>query len=169
MKKNVFYRKKDDGYFKINHDLKRITKVEKNEVSYLDYDTNIEEINSYKSIAMDVWKHIENSFFISRHFEWEYNGIKYRTTDKPIQWEKGKYGSSESLVFHNGNIWIAHYSGNYFPRIYLERPKFIQPTREVIIGKDVSKTADFKRKETSIPKVNKWTDFKYLKHFEQIN
>ena len=169
MKKNISYKKKDDCYFKVNHTLKRITKVENNIVSYLDYDTNIEEVNSYKSIAMNVWKHIENSFFISRHFEWEYNGVKYRTTDKSIDWQKGNYGSSEALVFHNGNIWIAHYSGNYFPRTYLERPQFIHPTREVIVGKDVSKTAEFKIKETSIPKVNKWTDIKYCRHFEKIS
>lgn len=165
MTSGVSYFKKDDCYYKINDSLKRISKIQNNEVSYPDYDIFVDEIKSHKKIQMNQWKHIENSFFISRDFEWEYNGIKYRTTNKPVEWGTGKYGKSvnESVVFHNGKIWLATYSGNYYPRIYLESKKFVNPTRDVLFEKN-----DFKSKEKDAPSVYKWTDIKYCRHFEEI-
>jgi len=81
----VTYKVYGGSYYKINHDLKRITKLYNNEVAYLDYDTSIKEVNGFKSIRMEAWKNVENTFFISRHFEWVYNDKRYRTTDKPLK------------------------------------------------------------------------------------
>lgn len=170
MLKNVSYKKNGNCYYKINNDLKRITKLENNEVSYLDFDAFGEEICSYKSIKMNQWKQIENAFFISRDFEWEYNGIKYRTTNKPIDWGKSEFGVFKTLIFHNGKIWNASNSGgHYYPRIYLERKKFVHPTREVLIEKDISRTEEFLNKENTAPNVAKWTDIKYCRNFEKIS
>lgn len=163
MTSGVKYFEKHGCYYKVNDNLKRITKIQNNEVSYPDYDTFVDEIKSHKKIQMNQWKHIENSFFISRDFEWEYNGIKYRTTNKPVEWNTGKYGGRSTFVFHNGKIWLATYSGNYYPRIYLEREKFINPKRNVLFEKEnLINTTD------TIPKTYKWTDIKYCRHFEEI-
>lgn len=170
MVRHVFYRKDGDCYYKINDNLKRITKVENNEVSFLDYDVHFVEIKSYKSIKMNQWKHVENSFFISRDFEWEYNGVKYRTTDKPLDWGKSEYGVFKTLIFHNGKIWMAsNAGGHYYPRIYLEREKFVHPTRYVLFEKNISNTEKFIKKENSIPNSAKWTDIKYCRNFEKIS
>jgi len=164
LKKVVLYKKNGDCYYKINYDLRRITKIENNEVDYLEYNAHIGKVQSYKTIQMNVWKHAENSFFISRDFEWEYNGHKYKTTDKPIQWSKDKNYSNSALVFHNGKIWIAVYSGNYYPRIFLETEKYVTPTREVIFGKKMKV-----EKKEAIQKTSKWTDIKYCRNFEKIS
>jgi hypothetical protein len=164
----VSYRQNGDCFYKINHNLKRITRLENNVVIYLDYNTDIDEIMQYKSVKMNAWKHKENSFFISRHFEWEYDGKKFRTTDKPIEWLKNEFGSSKAVVFHNGCIWNLSMTNYYYPRIYLERKKYVVPTREVLFEKDISDTEEFIQKQNSIPNTAKWTDVKYCRHFEEI-
>jgi hypothetical protein len=164
----VFYKKNGDCYYKINNDLQRITKLQNNVVSYLDFNTHSVEIISYKSINLSAWKHIENSFFISRHFEWEYNGHKYQTTDKPIKWEKTREYGATALIFHNGKIWSATYSGNYYPRVYLEKKGYVHPSREVLVEKDISNTVEFINKQNSGPNTAKWTDIKYCRNFEKI-
>lgn len=170
MIKKVVYKQNIDCYYKINNDLKRITKLENNEVYYLDYVIYYDEINSYKSIRMNQWKHLENQFFISRDFEWEYNGIKYRTTDKAIDWNKAEYGTHKALIFHNGKIWSASNSGaHYYPKVYLEREKFIHPTRKVLIEKNISNTVKFIIELNAITNIAKWTDIKYCRNFEKIS
>lgn len=170
MIRKVFYKKNGDCYYKINNDLKRITKLENNEVSYLEYDIHWPEINFYKTIQMNQWKHMENSFFISRDFEWEYNRVKYRTTDKPIDWGSSEFGVRKALIFHNGKIWLAsNAGGHYYPRVYLEREKFIHPTRKVLIEKNISNTVKFINKQNTIPNAAKWTYVKYCRNFEQIS
>lgn len=169
MKTVVFFYKKHDCYFKVNNDLKRITKIENNQVSYLDYDTYAEEIKSHTKIQMNQWKHIENSFFISRNFEWEYNGFKYHTTDKPITWKQNKHYRQSASVFHNGTIWEAHYSSNYYPRVYLTKKIYVTPTREVLVEKDMSETEEFINKENFDLSTSKWTDIKYCRNFEKIS
>ena len=163
---SVLYRVNDNCYYKINSDLKRITKIENNIVSYLDYDTHSKEIFSYKKTKVNNWKHVENSFFISRDFEWEYQGHKYRTTNKPLVWGKDKHTHQTfSFVFHNGRIWKAYNSSNYYPRIYLSKEDFVNPTRQVLFEKDLSQKIDIKVASITI----KWTDIKYCRHFEQIS
>lgn len=163
MKSNVVYRKNDDCYFKINHKLKRITKIEKNEVSYLDYKTNISKIINLKSIRLNVWKRMENSFFISRHFQWEYNGAKYTTTDKQIDWFNTEHAvqARVAAIFHNGKIWKATFQSGYYPRIYLERIVYDTPTRTTLVEKENY----IKEEERHF--VAKWTDIKYCRHFEK--
>jgi len=171
LKKVVLYKKNDNCYYKINYDLRRITKIQNNEVSYLEYNAHIGEVQSYKSIQVNAWKQIENSFFISRHFEWEYNGHKYKTTDKPIEWSKDKNHSNTALVFHNGKIWIASSAGgHYYPRVYLETEKYVTPTREVLVEKDISNTFRFiQNRKLKIQTTAKWTDIKYCRNFEKIS
>lgn len=170
MKKVVLYKKNNDCYYKINYDLRRITKIQNNEVSYLEYNTYIGEVQSYKSIKMNTWKQVENSFFISRDFEWEYGGKKYKTTDKPIQWSRDKNNLNSTLVFHNGKIWIASNAvGHYYPRVFLETEKYVTPTREVLVEKDLTKTYKFIKRKSEIEKTSKWTDIKYCRNFEKIN
>jgi hypothetical protein len=163
MRAGVYYKKRDDCYYKINSKLKRITKIENNEVSYLDYDANIVEIGSYKKIQMNQWKHVENSFFISRDFEWEFNKEKYRTNNKPIKWIKGQFGDNSSVVFHNGKIWEVSMSGNYYPRVFLEREVYQTPTRKVLVEKNEG--VKHPQRSTS----GKWTDIKYCRNFEKIS
>jgi hypothetical protein len=165
---DVSYKNNGDCYYKINGVLKRITKIENNIVTYLDYITNIYEVRSYKKIKMNAWKHVENSFFMSRDFEWEYQGVKYTTTNKSLSWERDEFHNYVSFVFHNGGIWKAHNSGNYYPRVFLEREKFINPIRKVLFEKDVSNSEAFKNKLKFAPKTTKWTDIKYCRHFEKI-
>lgn len=155
---NVSYKRDGDFHYKVNSVLKRITLIHNNEVTYLDYDTNIEAIKALKSIKMNQWKQIENGFFISRHFEWEYNGIKYRTTDKHIQWS---YSSGKDvLVFHNGKIWKTYLKDD---RVYLERELYEIPTRKVLFEKKGNKIKIPKRSSA------KWTGAKYCRHFEPID
>lgn len=163
MTKDICYRKNNDCYYKVNGNLKRITKVDKSEVSYLDYDTFISEVKSYKPISSNRWRQVENSFFLSRDFEWEYNNEKFRTNNKPIDWKKGKYGGWVSLVFHNGKIWEASNNGNYYPRISLVRELYVSPTRTVLV-----------EKKNNIIRVNakargKWTHIKFCRNFEKIS
>lgn len=164
IKRNISYRKSDDCYYRINYDLKRLTTIQDNEVFYLNFSDHVKRVESYKSIKKEAWKQIENAFFLSKHFEWEYNGVKYKTTDKPIKWKE-----CESFVFHNGKIWEATYSGNYYPRIQLKRNEYINPTRIVLVEK--SKTRKSKIISDillDVPKVYKWTDIKYCRNFEKI-
>ena len=158
MIKHIYYRKNDDCYYKINDNLKRITKINKNEVSYLDYASQKSIVMDYRPITANRWKQIENSFFLSRDFEWEYNGERYKTNNKPINWNKG-----ESLVFNNGKIWEAYCSGNYYPRIQLRRNLYRTPTRKVLIEK--------KNNILNInpPITGKWTNVKYCRNFEKIS
>lgn len=161
---HIFYRKTDSNcFYKVNINIKRITKVFDNEVSYIDYDENIKYVKNLKSIKVDDWHNIENTFFISKHFEWEFEGAKYRTTDKPIKWN-----GNEVMVFHNGKIWKAYNNGSYFPRIYLVTKKFVNPIREVLTEKDISQTEKFIKAMNSVPLTEKWTDKKYCRHFEKI-
>ena len=169
MIKKVVHKINGYCYYKINNDLKRITKLENNEVSYLDYDTFFAEINSFRGIQQQKWKYVENLFFISRDFEWEYNGIKYQTMDGPINWIEDGFGHRMAQVFHNGKIWKDSYSGSYYPRIYLEREKFVYPTREVLVEKNLSNTEKFINKQNSVPNAEKWTDIKYCRNFEKIS
>ena len=159
----VYYKQKDDCYYKINYKLKRITKLENNQVSYLDYDNFIDEIINYKDLPRNKWKNVENNFFISRDFEWEFDGEKYKTNNKRIDWINGQYGGWESLVFHNGKIWKATNNGNYYPRIYLIRELYTPPTRTVLIEKE--NNILFVKQESRY----KWTDIKYCRNFEKIS
>jgi hypothetical protein len=163
MKRFVFHTFKDNCYYKINDKLKRITKIEENEVSYLDYDNFAKEVKRYKNLSANRWKQIENKFFLSRDFEWEYNGEKYKTNDKRISWEKGEYGGLISLVFHNGKIWEASNNGNYYPRIQLSRELYAPPTRTVLVEKEKN-ILRFNSKTRG-----KWTDIKYCRNFEKIS
>ena len=140
----VKYFRNGSEHYKVNTELRRITKIDNNDVSYPSYDENIETVSSYKKIKMNDWKHIENSFFISRHFEWEYDGSRYTTTDDKIEFVLDKY-SYVAMVFHNGFIWKAYNSGNYYPRMFIER-----------INKRTNQ------------KTHKWTDIKYLRAFKKI-
>jgi len=152
--KEIIYKHASDSYYKINTTLKKIVKIQNNVVSYPDYKENLSEVLALKSINMSEWKHIENSFFISRHFEWEFNGKKFRTTDKKIGWGVNKHGICSALVFHNGKVWYATNSGNYYPRIFL-----VQQT-------DDSKVS-IKRLIYGDKPNTKWTDVKYCRHFEE--
>lgn len=135
----VAYRKNADEYYKIHYVLKKITKVINNEVSFLDYDENLNIIKAYKPLKMCDWKHIENSFFISRNFKWKYNNDWYTTTNKKVDWVNDEFGDRKATIFHCGKIYKAYYNANYYPRIYLQS----------LDGKN-----------------NKWTDVKYCRHFE---
>ena len=160
---NIKYFQSEDNFFKVNYDLKRITLLKNNVVEYLDFEQKIEEISKFKKIKMNQWKNVENSFFISKEFSWEYDGKQYRTVEKPIEWLDGELHQRYALVFHNGKIWKAYYSGNYYPRVYLQRQVYAFPiTREVLFEK-IIKNLDYNKKE-----VSKWTDIKYCRSFEII-
>jgi len=155
----IKYYQIDKVFFKVNFSLERITCIENNEVKYLDFVQNIETISKFKTIKMNQWKNVENTFFLSKDFFWEYSGQKYQTIDKPIEWNQG-----HAFVFHNGKVWNACYSGNYYPRIFLERTTYAYPvTREVLFEKTI-KNLDYNKK-----RISKWTDIKYCRNFEKID
>ena len=150
----VYYRIKDDCVYQICPNRKQIICIKKNKkVSYPDYDSHVDLIMSYKSISLNSWQSAKNNFFISRQFEWVYNGKRFRTTDKPFDWVEDKYGSRNCLVFHNGQIWKASNSANYYPRIQLNQiePEFY--TLDMIVSGWLPKS--------------KWTDIIYCRNFEE--
>ena len=151
-------------FYKVNHNLERITKLENNEVIYLDYHKYIDKIRERaKKIQMNEWKSAENNFFISRDFEWSFNGEKYKTNNKKIEWTANKNGCGrDAVVFHNGKIWVAN--DYYYPRIALtlvgkEMPRMSENLEPKLW---FEKFQEFQRNNT------KWTDVKYLKSFEKI-
>jgi hypothetical protein len=182
--KRVKYLKDGNAYYKVNNELKRITKIEDNVVEYLNYDSEIDRINAFKGVRMEVWKNIENSFFISRHFTWEHQGRKFTTTDKPLNWEKDLCGR-KAIVFHNGKIWEAN--DYYYPRISLTRiespfGKILDDTKK-LVEETVSNMSEEDKKNVTeagkqyavvthsiqaLHRNQKWTDIKYCRNFEQI-
>jgi hypothetical protein len=149
----IHYRTDGTFSYKILTTSKKIYKVTPDDVEILDYDSNYESVMRFKTLKKNDWNSMQNSFFISRHFEWVYEGVCYTTTDKRIQYTtpNGSY-TPTALVFHNGLVWEAYYSSNYFPRIQLTAKvkRINNETGEVMI---VQKT--------------KWTDEKYLRAFEK--
>ncbi len=184
--KSVKYYKDGKAYYKINNKLKRITKLENNQVEYLDYDKHNERIISFKKIRVEDWKNVENKFFLSRHFQWEHNGVKYTTTDKPIEWKKASTCGREATVFHNGKIWIAN--DYYYPRINLTRieegfgknlddaKKMVEESVSLMSKEDQNKVTKEGKEGTMITlaielmhKSQKWTDVGYCRNFEKIS
>lgn len=151
----VKYYKKDDTYYKVHHELKQITSICNNVVVRIDYDENIENVKSFKSIKMNQWKHIENSFFISRQFKWKHNNTNYITTDNKLEWKPAITCGRETIVFHNGKIWTAN--DYYYPKIHLTRIEYNK--NEV----NTSNLDDYFKK---LRGNQKWTDIKYCKNFE---
>lgn len=151
---NIYYRV-DNGYFyKIITSSKKIYKITIKEVETIDYDSHYELVKSFTPLKKNDWNSMQNSFFISRHFEWVYEGVCFTTTDKRIQYTTptGSF-TPTALVFHNGLVWEAYYSSNYFPRIQL--------TAKV-------KRTNKETGEVTIVQKSKWTDEKYLRAFEKV-
>jgi hypothetical protein len=157
----VKYHKFDNDFYKVNHDLKRITRIFEGGVEYLDYESNVEDISGYKKIQMNEWKQAENSFFISKEFTWEHEEKKYTTTQKALEWKPASTCGREAIVFHNGKIWRAN--DYYYPRISLRRIETIN--RPHI---DISNEANYASWLQEHKKNTKWTDVKYCRHFELI-
>jgi hypothetical protein len=149
---NIYYRTDGTFSYKIVTASKKIYKITPDDVETLDYDSNYETIKSFKSLKKNDWNSVQNKFFISRHFEWIYQGVCYITTDKKIQYNSNGVLLPVTLVFHNGMVWKAQYSSNYYPRIWLTA--------------DVKRT-DKETGEIKIIKISKWTDEKYLRAFEK--
>jgi hypothetical protein len=109
----VFYKQHEGAYYKVNPTLERITRIENNEVTFLDYHEHVATIREYRMLRFDVWKQQEHKFFMSRNFQWDFEGNLYQTTDNPIYWTGG-----EAMVFHGGKVWKAY--DYYRPRLELQ-------------------------------------------------
>jgi hypothetical protein len=149
---NIYYRINNGYFYKIITSSKKIYKITSIEVETLDYDSNYETVKSFTPLKKNDWNSMQNSFFISRDFEWVYQGVCYMTTGKRIQYNANGVSTPSALVFHNGLVWEAHYSGNYYPRMWL--------TAKV-------KRTDKETGEVKIIEISKWTDEKYLRAFEK--
>jgi hypothetical protein len=150
---NIHYRTDGTFSYKIITTSKKIYKVTPDDVEMIDYDSNYESVINFKPLKKNDWNSVQNKFFISRHFEWIYEGVCYITTDKDIKYETPVGGySAIALVFHNGMIWEACYSGNYYPRMWM---------------KAKIKRTDKETGEVKIIETSKWTDAKFLRAFEK--
>jgi hypothetical protein len=144
---NKKFYKNEDSFYKVNYINKTIIELKNNEIFNLDFDENFNKISNFKKISSNTWKNKENTFFISRHFQWVYNGEKYTTTNELIDWSKPVV-----YVFHNGKIWIA--SCSYSTRIMLKEPvSQLVTIKKLIYG--------------NIP-ILKWTHIKYCRNFKKI-
>lgn len=156
----VNYYKNNNDIYKVNHDLKKITCIASGEVMFPDYEENIDKIQRFKSIQMHDWKHHENTFFISRDFEWTHDGQKYKTNSKKIDWQNASTCGQEAMVFHAGKIWKAN--NYYYPRIHLTRAESLNKPHIVIKDEESYKQwLENQRKNT------KWTDIKYCRNFSK--
>lgn len=160
MHKVKYYINNKDVY-KVNYDLKKITCLASGEAMFPDFEENIEKISKFKTMNMADWKHHENQFFISRHFNWEHNGVKFSTIDSPIKWQNASTCGREAMVFHSGKIWKAN--DYYYPRIFLTRVESLdKPTLPIVDEETYKAWLDNHRKNT------KWTDIKYCRNFSEL-
>lgn len=95
------------AHYKVNLDLKRITRLKENVLEYLDYSANITNVLSLREVPLNEWKGVENNYYISKPFEWKSNGIEYTTSDNPVKWTKRNGDILTATVFHNGKIYTA--------------------------------------------------------------
>lgn len=154
MKPRQYLKTKDNhSYYKVNHELKRITRICANRRTFPEYAElqNILDEGVVKA-RKDEWHQVENSYFTNNEFEWMFDGKMYKTSDIPcdkefLQKNDGSVVSDRYpwLVWHNGFVWATYWSGNYYPRMPLVRVD------------NHGKTC------------TKWTDIKYLKNFIKLS
>lgn len=153
MKPIQFLKTQDNhSFFKVNHELKRITRICANKRTFQEYDElpSLMEKGLVK-LRKNDWHQVENTFYVNNDFEWEFNGERFKTSDIPcdkefLQKNEDKLISEiyPYLVWHNGFVWATYYSGNYYPKMPLVR---------------IDNTGGQQRK---------WTDIKYLRNFIKL-
>jgi len=154
MTNQLQYLQSVDGFYKykVNHELQRITRISNNKRTFPEW-TELDEImNNTTKLSKQKWRMVENTFYISQKWEWEYNGERYRISDIPFEkeqlqpnpnWQNG--GGYPSLAFNNGQIWETAICGNYFPQMPLIRTD----------------------KDGKV--IRRWTNIKYVLNFEKIS
>ena len=104
---NLNFYKNGYEYYKVNSEYKIIYKIEGNRMDRIDFRDNISNVETYEKIQPSVFKFVECEYYLTKEFRWNYGNIRYRTTNKDIDWKKITDGKKESDVFHNSKIWHA--------------------------------------------------------------
>jgi hypothetical protein len=132
------------SHFKINHDIKKVTRICNNKRTFPDYEEFLADdfLKDKGKCRKQDWRTAENTFYLSSKFEWQYEGEWYVTTEPCLQ-ENGPVFDNENkedkrigscypyLVWNNGFVWLVRIDnkGEY---------------------------------------ISKWTDIRYLKNFSKL-